>query len=233
MESLRVKGDTEVPYLSTGWTVEPFTEMESTEIEPGRQGTWGGGRVCKTVTSSLQCCLGPACMCPAVPLHTRKKLLLNFVPLVPLGTSSQTPQLTSPNYYMDMYIICMHLSLTALGLCYWAQAFLSCSEWGATLSPWLWYLTVGLSLQWPLPLQSTGSREFGLQQLLHVGSAVAARGLQSMRSVVDCTGLGTLQHVRSSWTRDRTSVPLHCKADSPPPDRQRSPKSLYFLYSSV
>ena len=96
MESLRVKGDTEVPYLSAGWTVEPFTEMGSTGIEPGRQGAWGGDRVCKTVNSSLQCCLGLACMCPAAPLHTRKKLLLNFVPLVPLGTSSQiSPQLTS------------------------------------------------------------------------------------------------------------------------------------------
>ena len=78
---------------------------------------------------------------------------------------------------------------------------------GYSLTPWLWYLTEGLSLQWPLPLQSTGSREFRLQQLLHMGSAVVARGLQSMGSVVDCTGLGTLRHVGSSWTRDRTSVP--------------------------
>ena len=119
MESLRVKGDTEVPYLSAGWTVEPFTEMESTGIEPGRQGAWGGDRVCKTVNSSLQCCLGLACMCSAAPLHTRKKLLLNFVPLVPLGTSYQiSPQLTSPNCYMDIHIVYMRLSLSALGLCY-------------------------------------------------------------------------------------------------------------------
>ena len=69
---------------------------------------------------------------------------------------------------------------------------------GYSLTPWLWYLIEGLSLQWPLPLQSAGSREFGLQQLLHVGSAVVARGLQSMGSVVDCTGLGTLWHVGSS-----------------------------------
>ena len=149
--------------------------MESAGLEPGRQGAWGGERVRKTVNSSLRCCLGLAGMYPEAPLCTwRKLLLLNFVPLVPLGTSSQiSPQLTSPNYYMYIHIIYIYryryLSLTALGLCYWAQAFLSCRR-GVSLPPWLWYLTEGFSLQWPLPLQSEGSSEFGLQQLWLAGS---------------------------------------------------------------
>ena len=42
---------------------------------------------------------------------------------------------------------------------------------------------MGFSLQWPPLLQSTGPRAHGLQQLQHVGSAVAAPGLQSTGAV--------------------------------------------------
>ena len=38
---------------------------------------------------------------------------------------------------------------------------------------------VGFSLRWLLLLRSTGSRHRGLQELLHVGSVVAARRLSS------------------------------------------------------
>ena len=92
------------------YRMEPFTAMESAGLEPGRQGAWGGERVRKTVNSSLLCCLGLAGMYPEAPLCTRRKLRLNFVPLVPLGTSSQiSPQVTSPNYYMYIYIIYIYI----------------------------------------------------------------------------------------------------------------------------
>ena len=65
----------------------------------------------------------------------------------------------------------------------------------------------GLSLQWPLLLQSTGSRHAGLsscgtwaQQFWHVSSRAQAQQLW-------CTGLAAPRHAGSSRTRDRTRVP--------------------------
>ena len=64
----------------------------------------------------------------------------------------------------------------------------------------------GLSLRWFLLLQSTGSRVYGLQQLLHVGSVVVVPGFQSTGSITVVRGLAAPRHVRSSCTRDRTCV---------------------------
>ena len=72
----------------------------------------------------------------------------------------------------------------------------------------LWY--TGFSLGWLLLFRSTGCR---LQELLHVGSEVAACRLQSTSSVVAVKGLiyseacGMLDH-GLNW------CPLRCKVDS-------------------
>ena len=65
----------------------------------------------------------------------------------------------------------------------------------------------GFSLQWPLLLQSTGSRCVGFsscgtwaQQLWPTGSRARAQQLW-------CTGLVAPWYVGSSWTRDQTRIP--------------------------
>ena len=78
-----------------------------------------------------------------------------------------------------------YIFLAVLGLCCCPSAFSSCSKWGLLSS----CSAKGFSLWGLLFLQSTGSR--------HVGF-----------SSCGTTGLGVLQHVRSSQTRDQTRV--HC-----------------------
>ena len=70
------------------------------------------------------------------------------------------------------------------------QAFSSCSKWGLLLMAVLWLLVAMASLV---------AEQQGLQAL---GAAVVAA--QARRC---SAGLVALQHVESSWTRDRTCVP--------------------------
>ena len=62
---------------------------------------------------------------------------------------------------------------------------------------------VGLSLQWPPSLRSTGCRHVGFSSCGMRGSAAAAHGLYSTGSVV----VVHRQHVGSSPTRAQTHVP--------------------------
>ena len=85
----------------------------------------------------------------------------------------------SYSYFKTYLFICFWLC----GVFFAVWAFLWLWQAGATL--WLW--CEGLSLQWLFLLQSTGSREPGLQYLWHMGLVVPL-------------------HVRFSWIRGRTQV---------------------------
>ena len=61
----------------------------------------------------------------------------------------------------------------------------NCSEEGLLL--YLWYS--GFALHWPLLLQSTCSRAYGLQQLQNMGPVVVDPGFNSTGSVVVVHGL--------------------------------------------
>ena len=87
---------------------------------------------------------------------------------------------------------------------------------------------VVFSLQWLLLLQRMGSKACRLQQLRHVGSAVAAPGLQSTGSTVEANGLScSMAH---GVFPDQGSKPcrLHWQVDSLPLSHQGS-TSNYIL----
>ena len=164
--------------------------MESAGLEPGRQGAWGGERVRKTVNSSLRCCLGLAGMYPEAPLCTwRKLLLLNFVPLVPLGTSSQiSPQLTSPNYYMYIHIIYIYIDIYIYLWLHWVFVTEHRLSWvvgGASL----FLPGCGISLR---ASHCSGLSHCRVRALANSGFSSCGLRAQSRSLVVNCTGLDTL-----------------------------------------
>ena len=80
---------------------------------------------------------------------------------------------------------------------------------------------------WSLQLWHVGSRARGLCSLRHTGSLVEARKLSSCgtRAQLPCD-----MRDLSSLTRERTHVPLDCKADSLPLDYQGSPCFLFLNF---
>ena len=94
----------------------------------------------------------------------------------------------------------------------------------------------GFSLQWLLLLQSTGSMRAGFrscgtwaQQLWHVGSAVAARGLQSTGSVAVAHGLSCSAACGIFPDQGSNPCPLHWQADCQPLRHQGSPRIMFIL----
>ena len=74
---------------------------------------------------------------------------------------------------VGLYIIYLNfLFMAALGVHCFVRAFSNCGKRG------LLFVAVQISLQWPLVLQSTGSRAQRFQQLQHMGSAATAQGLR-------------------------------------------------------
>ena len=97
----------------------------------------------------------------------------------------------------------IHLFLVVLGLRCCVRAFYSCGEWGYSS-----LRCVGLSLSWPLLLQSTSSRRAGSVVMAHGLSCSAACGIFPDQGSNPC--------------------PLHWQADSQPLRHQGSPGRWIF-----
>ena len=83
---------------------------------------------------------------------------------------------------------------------------------------------VVFSLQWLLLLQRMGSKACGLQQLWHVGSAVAASGLQSTGSTVEANGLSCSMAHGVFPDQGSNSCLLHWQTFPLPLSHQGSPR---------
>ena len=100
-----------------------------------------------------------------------------------------------------LHIIYLFLNLAVLGLRFCARAFSSCGKGDHSSSR-----CAGLSLSWPLPLRSTGSRCAGSVVVAHGPSCSAACGIFPDQGSNPC--------------------PLHWQADSQPLCHQGSPTLL-------
>ena len=87
----------------------------------------------------------------------------------------------------------------------------------------------GFSLWWLLLLQSTGSRVYGLQQLLHVGSVVVVPGFQNTGSITVVHGLRCSTACEIFPHQGSNLCLLHWQANSLPPSHQGSSQTQFLF----
>ena len=112
--------------------------------------------------------------------------------------------------WLMVYQFCLssqRVSFSFIDFCYRFLHFFFIYFWSDFF--FLWY--VGLSLLWPLPLRSTGSRRSGSAAMAHGPSHSAACGIFPDRGTNPC--------------------PLHRQAHSQPLRHQGSPSDLIFMIS--
>ena len=120
-----------------------------------------------------------------------------------------SPSMVSPGsffffFFFNLLFIYLFLCLAALGLCFWARAFLVAAIGGHCSSR-----CMGLSLSRPLLLRSTGSSRAGSVVVAHRPSCFAAYGIFPDQGSNPC--------------------PLHWQADSQPLCHQGSPSWEVFF----
>ena len=128
----------------------------------------------------------------------------------------------------------IYLFLTVLGLQCCGWTFFSCDEWG--LCTTIFIVVHELLIAVTSLVAEPGSRPYGLQQLQHVGSVVAAHRLQSTGSVVVVHRLSCFATCGIFPNQASNSCSMQCKEDSQPLDHQGSPNAFYsssFLSSDL
>ena len=113
-------------------------------------------------------------------LYSRFLLVILYIVVCICPSQSHNLSLPPINFILLLlFLLFTYLFLVALGLCCCAQAFTSCGEQGQ--------LTAGAAL--PCVVAEHRLQAHRLQQLQHVGSVVAAPGLQSTGPIVVAHGL--------------------------------------------
>ena len=129
-------------------------------------------------------------------------------------------------YFYDFFLLFLCFIYHYTGSLLLCVDFLQLQQVGATCQ----LKSAGLSLQWLLLLQSPGSRGCGLQQSGHVGSVVAAHGVQSTGLEVVVLGLSC--PLTCGIFPDQGSNPClhHWQADSFPLSHQGNPGVFNVTY---